>query len=608
MLEIEIATALVENFRGREDIIALCPAGGKFAPAPVKPVPITPERFAVKHCDGSALGLYLLRPDNTVWNAAVDFDDHGKDSAATQKAQKFTKFMWEQGFPCYLEQSQSGSGAHVWFFFERPLAAGEVRVFLTGALEDAGYPGQELYPKQSRLTPDVPYGNLIRYPLSGKSCFLSYEDLSPQEPVAFLKEIKRISVDDLMRKAWWEGAETKQVTEGKYQVEGLPLRVEKCLDVDSLLMKRWMLDTSAMSGNQSKSELMFAVAQQLIRHHVPTPEVEAGIRYWCNLHGYEKGIRNVSRTVCKAYQSIIPLPVEITNDISEESSRLSVHAHAVIDSFATNPVSKNTFGITAVDMMFGGGTQQGWLSFIAGRPNEGKTATALQGLWALSQAGVKTAFFSLEMTEREVMERLLLRLTDRPREEWSDPEAIKELHSLWERRMSQAAPISFFRDAKLTKKPKSLEAILERMEMLAAEDHKCIIIDYIDKIDGCMTDKEGEISRAVSRFAEFVKEHNVDLRVLVQLKRPQDGFRGFRAPILSDVAGADRIGRDADLVLGVAEPWRTDSKKYAKDMTSFYWLKSRHGGCVGDAVVAVPFDSSHQTYSDAVPIEGDSFE
>ncbi len=608
MLSLEVAAALLETFKGREDVVSYQPPGGKFSPVKVDPVPLTAERFAAKHGEGS-IGLYLLRKDNTVWNAAVDFDDHGEDPEAGNKAVKFAQFMWSQGFPCYLERSQSGSGAHVWFLFERPLAAGEVRVFLHGALEDAGYPGEEVYPKQPRLTEANPYGNLIRYPLSGQSCFLSVEDQSPQEPLEFLKLIKRISVDDLMRKAWWQGTEAARQTVGtQYETEGLPQRVSLLLDKDSLLVKRWMLDTTGMQGGTSQSELMYCIAQQLVRHYVPTPEIETAIRFWCNQNGYEKGLRLVDHTVCKAYQSIIPLPEEIITDISDESVRLSVKMHSVIDSLGKEPRKYNTLGIPAVDRMFGGGSQQGWLSFIAGRPNEGKTATALQGMWELAQSGIKTALFSLEMTEEEVGRRLLLRLTDRPEEEWADPGVVEELHDLWERRTAKAAPLAFLRDAGIGKHPKSADAILERMEMLVDEGYRCMIIDYLDKIDGCMNDKEGEISRTIDKMAGFVKKFNVDLRVLAQLKRPQDGFRGFRPPLLTDLAGADRIGRDADLVLGVAEPWRNDNKKFAMGKTSFYWLKSRHGGCNGDPVVSVDFDSKHQTYSDSVVEKADDFE
>jgi hypothetical protein len=63
------------------------------------------------------------------------------------------------GVITYLEQSRRG--AHLWVFFEQPLPAVQVRAWLLPLCPA----GVEFYPKQDRLSPDRPFGSIIRLPL-----------------------------------------------------------------------------------------------------------------------------------------------------------------------------------------------------------------------------------------------------------------------------------------------------------------------------------------------------------------------------------------------------------------------------------------------------------
>lgn len=603
MLNLEVAELLLKTFTGREEFIAYCPAEGHFKPYAVPEGGINVESFATKHSDGGSCGVYLLRKDNTVNMACVDFDDHGVNNDALTDAQAFAKFMIDQGFPCYLELSQSGSGGHVWFFFESPIPAGEVRVFLRGALSDCDM-GVEVYPKQSRLTSDQAYGNLIRYPLSNKSAFLDIETLEVQEPVAFMQGIQRLTVDALMRKAWWQGKDSKQSALGsaKYDTEGLPARVSSLLDSNTLLMKRWHRDASGMSGDTSNSALLYAVAVELVRNFVPTPEIEAAITYLCLQWGYEKGLRTVSQTVLNAYQNVIPRD-EVQQsevDLSDESLRMNVKLHAAISRFSGKPLEFHTLGVKALDDMFGGGVRPGEFTIIAGEPNHGKTTLAFQGLLGTAKQGHPCMFISLEMTDDEIVRKHLKRLIDVPEHEWSDPEVNEELHRVLERDLSQCAPMYFVRGGGASGDDRSIKAILSTINKAADDGVRCVVIDYLGAIAGCDDNANGDIAAAVIAFNKLARDRNIDIRLLCQIGRPSDKTPGkFIPPMITRLDGSRHIDQKCDNCVAIAWPYKADSTRFPEGLVSLYKLKCKNRSSVGEMVVPVAFDAGHQCYADS---------
>ena len=174
MLTEDVACLLLNTFKGREEFIAVQSGSVPFCPLPISgPVPV--DRFIARHTGDSCCGFYTLTANSHTWLVCWDFDNHdGTNPDAGKDATTLAKFLIGKGFPAYIERSWSGTGAHVWVFFTAPIKAGEARVFANGAINDCelAEQGTEVYPKQAMLTDAKPLGNLIRYPLAGKSCFV----------------------------------------------------------------------------------------------------------------------------------------------------------------------------------------------------------------------------------------------------------------------------------------------------------------------------------------------------------------------------------------------------------------------------------------------------
>lgn len=114
------------------------------------------------------MGIYPLLADETCWLLAIDLDDGSwrEDVTALREA------SGALGLEPTVERSRSGSGAHLWFFFDSPVPAAQARklgeLLLTSAMSRCcslnmrSY--DRLFPSQDTL-PHGGFGNLIALPL-----------------------------------------------------------------------------------------------------------------------------------------------------------------------------------------------------------------------------------------------------------------------------------------------------------------------------------------------------------------------------------------------------------------------------------------------------------
>lgn len=114
------------------------------------------------HLRGKAVfGVYPMQSDETCYFLAIDFDDNGwqKDINAVRDT------CIEKNIPFAVERSQSGNGAHMWFFFKDQIKASTAR-FKRYEIKFSSY--DRLFPNQDTL-PKGGFGNLIALPLQSKA-------------------------------------------------------------------------------------------------------------------------------------------------------------------------------------------------------------------------------------------------------------------------------------------------------------------------------------------------------------------------------------------------------------------------------------------------------
>jgi replicative DNA helicase len=197
-----------------------------------------------------------------------------------------------------------------------------------------------------------------------------------------------------------------------------------------------------------------------------------------------------------------------------------------------------------------GGLQPGELIIIAARPSMGKTALALNiARNAAVDHGKKVAVFSLEMTTRSLILRLLASEAE------IDFSTLRKgfLANSSYRRLTEAG--DRLSRAEIWVDDSGMATILEikaKCRRLKAErDLDLVVVDYLQlaSADGHKDRKDleiGEISRGLKALA---KELQIPVMALSQLNRgPEQRNPDQRRPILGDLRESGAIEQDADVI------------------------------------------------------------
>ncbi|PWG61616.1 TOTE conflict system archaeo-eukaryotic primase domain-containing protein [Spiribacter halobius] len=161
------------------------------------------DQALLAHLQGrQVMGVYPLLADDTCCFLAVDFDKQSWQEDVIA----FRDTCRAAGVPCAVERSQSGDGAHAWFFFERPVPASLARqlgchlltLTMSTRRDIALESYDRLFPNQD-TRPRGGFGNLIALPLQrrardqGNTVFLD-EHLAPYpDQWRYLASIPRIA-------------------------------------------------------------------------------------------------------------------------------------------------------------------------------------------------------------------------------------------------------------------------------------------------------------------------------------------------------------------------------------------------------------------------------
>jgi replicative DNA helicase len=222
-----------------------------------------------------------------------------------------------------------------------------------------------------------------------------------------------------------------------------------------------------------------------------------------------------------------------------------------------------------------GGLQPSDLILVAGRPGLGKTSLALCFIeHAALRAGKTCAIFSLEMSELQVVQRLISMSAEidgnrirRGRLSLPELQAISDASG-----RLQQAQIYVEESTRLT-----VTDILAKSRRLQAERGALdlIVIDYLQLIEGAAGDEDNrvqevaKISRALKAIA---RELEVPVVAISQLSR-QIETRGTE-PMLSDLRESGALEADADLVMFL---WQKDQQDRKDGIVRLKLAKHRNG-------------------------------
>ncbi|HEX3026979.1 MAG TPA: replicative DNA helicase [Clostridia bacterium] len=230
------------------------------------------------------------------------------------------------------------------------------------------------------------------------------------------------------------------------------------------------------------------------------------------------------------------------------------------------------------------------LILLAARPAMGKSAFAINIAANVAKRGEKVAFFTLEMTREQNVERML------------SSESLIENRALrtgelkaddWVRLAQAADELSkyqlYFDDTSGITIPE-MKAKCRRIKGLGL-----VVIDYLQLLSSGrrIENRVQEVSEMTRNLKIMAKDLDVPIITLSQLSRGTESRQGHR-PMLSDLRESGSIEQDADIVMFLYREDYYEQNEQNHNQATCIVAKNRHGA-VGD--VPLHWDGAHTKFT-----------
>ncbi len=232
------------------------------------------------------------------------------------------------------------------------------------------------------------------------------------------------------------------------------------------------------------------------------------------------------------------------------------------------------------------GWQNSDLIIIAARPAMGKTAFVLSMARKIAvDARVPVAMFSLEMSNVQLVNRLIVNVCELPGEKIKSGQLLPYEWGQLDNRIRQLYDAPFYIDD--TPSLSVFELRTKARRLVREHGVKIILIDYLQLMNasgmsfGSRQEEVSNISRSLKGLA---KELNIPIIALSQLNRSvekREGDEGKR-PQLSDLRESGAIEQDADMVCFIHRPeyykiYQDEKGRNLRGMAEFIIAKHRNG-------------------------------
>lgn len=324
----------------------------------------------------------------------------------------------------------------------------------------------------------------------------------------------------------------------------------------------------------------------------------SNIEYYANIVREKADLRNLitaaNDITAMAFDAEEDVPVildKAEKRIMDASSRhvsgdFTPINNIVIDSIEKiNTVYETKGGLTGIPTEFTdldkltSGLQPSDLILIAARPSMGKTAFTLNIAANVAIRERKTvAFFSLEMSKTQLMQRLLcseasldsqkVRVGDMPDDDWSRLMAVADIISKSPLYIDDTPGISVMELRSKARRLKSQHGL------------DLILIDYLQLMQGnsknSVDNRQAEIAEISRSLKALARELNVPIIALSQLSRSVEN-RQVKRPMLSDLRESGSLEQDADIVMFLYREDYYDKETENKHITELIVAKHRNG-------------------------------
>lgn len=232
------------------------------------------------------------------------------------------------------------------------------------------------------------------------------------------------------------------------------------------------------------------------------------------------------------------------------------------------------------------GFRSSCLYTLAGAAGMGKTTLGLSFIKQIIDKEIPVGIFSYEMTETQIIHRLIAMESDVAFERISTDRLAEYEYQMISKSVDKLSKLPIFIDT--SARLKINELALKAKELKIKEDIKFLFIDDIQRIPiddfsrEYASNREQEISANVRELKRLARELNIPILAISQLNRMLESRGGDRRPILSDLRDSGAIENDSDVVLFLYRPeyygFLQDDDGYSNvGKAEIIIAKNRHG-------------------------------
>ncbi len=200
------------------------------------------------------------------------------------------------------------------------------------------------------------------------------------------------------------------------------------------------------------------------------------------------------------------------------------------------------------------GMQNSNLLILASRPGQGKTSMALNiAQYVAVSAGLPVGIFSLEMSQEELVDRLLVGQADIDAWKLKTGRLDERDFDKLSLAMGELAEAPIFIDDTPGITISEMRTKARRLQV----EHglKFLIVDYLQLVHGRnLENRVQEVSEISQNLKNLARELKIPVLAISQLSRAVEQ-RGTRKPQLADLRESGAIEQDADVVMFI---WRED--------------------------------------------------
>lgn len=259
----------------------------------------------------------------------------------------------------------------------------------------------------------------------------------------------------------------------------------------------------------------------------------------------------------------------IGNKVGDDASEI---ANELADELSKGKVTRVATHIRTLDYFTYGGFNGGNLVILAARPSVGKTTIAMQIAQAASADNNKTLVFSLEMTKKELVQRLL-----QSTGLVSQYELVT--HNINWDNYEKALGMVVNSNLIINDDAYNIHDIRHKIiTSVKMQGVKMVMIDYLQLMKGAnpMLSKNDQVGELTSALKQTAKQCNIPIIVLSQLSR--ENVRENRSPQLYDLRDSGCIEQDADIVV-MLERSKDDMGAIMDNKIDMWIRKNRAGKC-----------------------------